>query len=100
MKYLSIFTLFIFINFTALPSLAVLFDWDIPTLSNNISEEEVNNNIANFNEKLPPKPYKINDYFIQSINLVDRKPIYIERSVSIHLSPYISIFSPPPEVLI
>lgn len=98
MKYLSIFAVVIFINFTALPSLAVLFDWDIPTLSNNISEEEVKDNIANFNEKLPPAPYRINDYFLQSTNLVDRKPIYIERRISIHLSPYISIFSPPPEV--
>lgn len=38
MKYLSIFVLAVFINFTALPSIAVIFDWEIPTLNNNISE--------------------------------------------------------------
>ena len=55
MKYLSIFVLAVFINFTALPSIAVIFDWEIPTLNNNISEEEVKNNLANYNEKFPPK---------------------------------------------
>ena len=49
MKYLSIFVLAVFINFTALPSIAVIFDWEIPTLNNNISEEEVKNNLANYN---------------------------------------------------
>jgi len=53
MKYLSIFVLAVFINFTALPSIAVIFDWEIPTLNNNISEEEVKNNLANYNEKFP-----------------------------------------------
>ena len=49
MKYLSIFVLAVFINFTALPSIAVIFDWEIPTLNNNISEEEVKNN-AEYND--------------------------------------------------
>ena len=62
MKYLSIFVLAVFINFTALPSIAVIFDWEIPTLNNNISEEEVKNNLANYNEKFPPKPYNFKDF--------------------------------------
>lgn len=96
MKYLSIFILAIFINFTALPSLAVIFDWDLPTLNNNINEEEVKNNLANFNEKLPPKPYNL----AEILNLLDfnhNKIFFIIKDDSIHLSPYISIFSPPPE---
>ena len=95
MKYLSIFILAVFINFTALPSLAVVFDWDLPTLNNNINEEEVKNNLANFNEKLPPKPYNLGDI----LNVIDfhKKISFIIKDDSIHLSPYISIFSPPPE---
>ena len=95
MKYLSIFILAIFINFTALPSLAVIFDWDLPTLNNNINEEEVKNNLANFNEKLPPKPYNLGDI----LNVIDfhNKISFIIKDDSIHLSPYISIFFPPPE---
>lgn len=97
MKYLSILTLVVFINFTALPSLAVIFDWEIPTLNTDISEEEVCNNLVNFNEKLPPRPYHL-EYILQEIELALRNPQYTDRGTSIHLNPYISIFSPPPEV--
>lgn len=38
---MGMFTLAIFVNFTVLPGLAAMFDWDLPTLNNNISEEEV-----------------------------------------------------------
>ena len=96
MKYLSIFILAIFINFTALPSLAVIFDWDLPTLNNNINEEEVKNNLSNFNEKLPPKPYNLGD-ILNVLDINHNKISFIIKDDSIHLSPYISIFSPPPE---
>jgi hypothetical protein len=97
MKYLSIFILAIFINFTALPSLAAVFDWDLPTLNTNINEEEVKNNFANFNEKLPPKPFDFKE-FINYSESSKTKNLFIIKNDSIHLSPYISIFSPPPEV--
>ncbi len=95
MKYLSIIVLVIFVNFTALPGLAEVFDWDLPTLNTNVTEEEVKNNLANFNEKLPPKPYNLGDI----LNVIDfhNKISFIIKDDSIHLSPYISIFSPPPE---
>lgn len=96
MKYLSIFILAIFINFTALPSLAAIFDWDLPTLTNNINEEEVKNNFANFNEKLPPKPYNLKD-ILKELDFNQTQFSFIIKDDSIHLSPYISIFSPPPE---
>ena len=92
------FTLANFVNFTVLPSLAMMCDWDISTLNNNISEEEVKNNIANFNEKFPPSPYKVNDYIQQRIISKGKKTNFAQNDVSIHLSPFISIFSPPPEV--
>lgn len=96
MRFLSIFILAIFINFTALPGIAVIFDWEIPALNTNINEEEVKNNLANFNEKIPPKPYHFNDFFT-SLKPFKTKNTFIHRNDSIHLSPYISIFSPPPE---
>lgn len=86
-----------FINFTALPSLAVMFDWEIPTLNANINEEEVKSNLANFNEKLPPNPYSYKDFF-KGLPLDKKINSFILKDDSIHLSPFISIFSPPPEV--
>ena len=71
------FTLAIFVNFTVLPGLAAMFDWDISTLNNNISEEEVKNNIANFNEKYPPKPYKSSDYIQQRYSFRNKNVSFI-----------------------
>lgn len=97
MKYLSIFVLAVFINFTALPSIAVIFHWEIPTLNNNISEEEVKNNLSNYNEKFPPKPYNFKD-FMGVFFSDNTSNAHILKDDSIHLSPFKSIFSPPPEV--
>lgn len=97
MKYLSIIILAIFVNFTALPSLAVVFDWELPTLNTNITEEEVKNSLANFNEKLPPKPYHFKDFF-EPIFKKTKTNSFVLQDDSVHLSPYQSIFSPPPEV--
>lgn len=86
----------IFVNFTALPSIAHIFDWDIITL--NISEEEMKNNLTDFNEKLLPKPYKIQDYIQEKINFKSVDNIFIQKDITIHINPYISTLSPPPEV--
>ena len=96
MKYLSIIVLAFFINFTALPGLAAFFDWDLTTLNTNITEEEVKNNLANFNEKLPPKPYNLKD-LLKISDFNHQNSSFITKDVSLHLSPFISIFSPPPE---
>lgn len=96
MKYWSIFILAIFLNFTALPSLAFLFDWELPTLSTNITEEELKSNFASFNEKIPPKPFNFHD-FLTGLKTFKTINTFILKDDSIHLSPYISIFSPPPE---
>ena len=96
MKYLSIIVLAFFINFTALPGLAAFFDWDIPSLSTNITEEEIKNNLANYNEKVPPKPYNFKDL----LNILDfnrQHSSFITKDNSTHLSPFLTIFSPPPE---
>jgi len=88
----------IFVNFIVLPSLSVIFEWNLTTLSNDIIEEEVKTNTANFNEKFPPKPYKSSDYILVKQSIEDKKNKFEQRDISIHLNPFISIFSPPPEV--
>lgn len=87
----------LFVNFTALPSMAVMFDWEIPSLNTNINEEEVKNNFANFNEKFPPNPYFLKDFF-ENLSFDKSNNSFILKDDPIHLSPFISIFSPPPEV--
>lgn len=100
MKYLSVIFLVIFLNFTALPGIAMLFDWEfLPELyKNNISEEEeVKHDFTSFNEKLPPKPYNFKD-FIEIFQTDTAENRFLIKNDSIRLSPHISILSPPPEV--
>lgn len=97
MRFLSFVILIFFINFTALPSIAVMLDWELPTLSSNITEEEVKNDFASINEKLPPQSFNFYDFFTV-FQTVKPYYIFVHKDDSIHLSPYISIFSPPPEV--
>ncbi len=96
MKYLSIIVLAFFINFTALPGLAAFFDWDIPSLSTNITEEEIKNNLANYNEKVPPKPYNFKD-LLNILDFNNQPTSFLIKDDSTHLSPFLTIFSPPPE---
>ena len=95
---MGMFTLAIFVNFTVLPFLVVIRESHISTLNNNISEEEVKNNIANFNEKYPPKPYKSSDYIQQRYSFRNKNVTFIQKDDSMNLNPLLTIFSPPPEV--
>ncbi|WP_312321609.1 hypothetical protein [Soonwooa sp.] len=95
MKYLSILVLAIFMNFTTLPSMAAVFGWDLPTINVSIAEEEVKTSSSSFNEKVTPNPLSIHDFikFFES-DLGKKSFTLIDDNTSI--SPYIPIFSPPP----
>lgn len=95
MKCLSILVLMIFINFTALPSLAVMFGWDLPTATVALTEEETKTSSTAFNEKVSPKTLSIHDFikFFES-DLESKSFVLINDNSSI--SPFIPIFSPPP----
>ncbi|MGX9985147.1 hypothetical protein [Chryseobacterium sp. POL2] len=95
MKYLSILVLAIFMNFTALPSMAAIFGWDLPTTNVSIAEEEVKTGSSSFNEKVTSNPLSIHDFvkFFES-DLQNKSFDLINDGASI--SPYIPIFSPPP----
>lgn len=97
MKYLSIFILLVFVNFMALPSLATIFQWEIPSTNLVISEEESPHAPLVINEKSLPKTLSISDYqpYFQD-EFTKRAFQHVDDSSN--KSPHLSIFSPPPEV--
>ena len=97
MKYISIIVLAIFVNFTALPSIAAMFDWEIPTAIVTIAEEEVQTG-SSFNEKVTQHPLNIHD-FIKFFELDLTNENFNIVDVAGHISPYIPIFSPPPNLV-
>lgn len=96
MKLWSIITLTIFLNFMALPSLAKVFNWDLPLTSVVISEEESQHSLLVINEKNLPKTLYVHDFlkFIEQ-DLDGRS--FVLTDDSLRLPPFLSIFSPPPK---
>lgn len=100
MKLWSIITLLFFLNFTALPSIAAVFGWDLTRTNVVINEEEPHSHPSTFivYEKTLPKTLDVFDYlkfYEPSLALEDRSFVLIDDSF--HLSPLLTIFSPPPE---
>ncbi|CAH0146787.1 hypothetical protein MP478_12915 [Chryseobacterium sp. WG14] len=98
MKFWSIIVLTIFLNFTALPSIAAVAGWDILRTNIIVNEEEPHSHPSSFivYEKAIPKTLNVFDYLKFS------EPDFLGRSFvlvddSFHLSPLLTIFSPPPE---
>ncbi len=95
MKFWSIITLAVFLNFMALPSIATIFSWDLPTSNVIISEEETQHAPLVINEKSLPKTLNVHDFLkFFGNDLHCRSFVMIDDSV--HLSPFLTIFSPPP----
>ncbi len=99
MKFWSIITLMIVLNFTALPSIAAIADWNIIKTNVIVNEEETHSHYSSLfsvYEKTLPKTLDVFDYvkFLEpdleggSFLLVDD---------TFHLPPFLTIFSPPPE---
>jgi hypothetical protein len=95
MKFYSILTLFVFINFTALPSIAVLFGFELPSTNVIIQEEENHSSSFTMFEKSIPKTLDIND-FLKFVETKTSNTISISNSSNL-LDPHLTIFSPPPE---
>ncbi|WP_275153687.1 hypothetical protein [Elizabethkingia meningoseptica] len=92
MKYLSIIILGIFLNFMALPSIAKLMDWDLPTMSQNLSEEEVKIKRMS-EEQLHSEPLQIQKiHWDESLNKA-----FVSYNDNELIDPLLIIFSPPPE---
>lgn len=95
----GLFTLLIFLNFMALPTIAGLLSWDIATTNVVISEEETSHAPLIINEKSLPKILNVHDF----LNFL-KFPISLNQHLmaddSIFLSIFLSIFAPPPDSLI
>ena len=96
MKYWSIIILTIFLNFTALPGVAALCGWEIPRTNVIVNEEETHANSLVLYEKTIPKTLNIHD-FLKFYESVPQKNTAVNRKSNIYFSPFLSIFSPPPE---
>ncbi|ASK31529.1 hypothetical protein CEY12_16035 [Chryseobacterium sp. T16E-39] len=98
MKFWSIIVLTVFLNFTALPSIAVIAGWDLLRTNIILNEEEPHSHPTSFTvyEKTLPKTLDVFDYlkFFEP-SLEDKSFVLIDDSF--HLSPLLSVFSPPPE---
>ncbi|SHK28086.1 hypothetical protein [Epilithonimonas mollis] len=97
MKYWSIITLTIFLNFTALPGLAAMFGWELPRTNVLVSEEEQHsNNTIIIYEKTIPKTMDIHD-FLKFYETDTHRNITVNWESTLYFPPSLSIFSPPPE---
>ncbi|RLJ30935.1 hypothetical protein CLU97_0336 [Chryseobacterium sp. 7] len=98
MKFWSIIVLTFFLNFTALPSIAAVAGWDIARTNIIINEEEPHSHPSSFivYEKTIPKPLDVFDYLKFSEPEVQGVS-FVLIDDSFHLSPLLTIFSPPPE---
>lgn len=98
MKFWSIITLLIFFNFTVLPSIAAVAGWDLLQTNVIVNEEEPHSHPTSFTvyEKTLPKTLDVYDYlkFFEP-DLEGKSFMLIDDSF--HLSPLLTIFSPPPE---
>ncbi|SIS96372.1 hypothetical protein SAMN05421786_103437 [Chryseobacterium ureilyticum] len=98
MKFWSIIILTFFLNFTALPSIAAVAGWDILRTNIIINEEEPHSHPSSFivYEKTLPKTLDVFDYLkFSEPDFQGMSFVLIDDSF--HLSPLLTIFSPPPE---
>lgn len=96
MKFWSIITLTVFLNFMALPSIAGAFGWDLPSTNVIISEEESQHSPLVINEKTIPDTLNVHD-FLKFFQAEQNGKSFLWTDDSVHLSPFLTIFSPPPE---
>lgn len=98
MKFWSIITLMVFLNFTALPSIAAVFNWDLLQTNVIVNEEEPHSSPSSFvvYEKTLPKPLNVFDY-LRFFEPDVKGKSFVLIDDDFHLSPLLTIFSPPPE---
>ena len=96
MKIWSTLTLLVLLNFLALPSVAVAMDWELPSVSTVLSEEETHAPIFQLAEKTIPKTLNVHD-FIKFFQPDQNQEHFVEDCVNRLIPPHISIISPPPE---
>ena len=96
MKFWSILTLMVFLNFTALPSIAAVAGWELPQTNVVLSEEEQHSAPFTVFEKALPKTMSVHD-FLKFFETASPQQAFVLTDDHAHLSPLLTIFSPPPE---
>ena len=96
MKSWSTIVLMFFLNFTALPGIAAVLDWELPQTNVVINEEENHTHTFVLYEKVIPKTLNILDFLKFSETYLTSNPLK-GINENIHCAPYLSMFSPPPE---
>lgn len=88
----------IVLNFTALPSIASIAGWEIINSNVMVTEEETHSHYSSFvvYEKTLPKTLNVYDYLKFFEPDLEGKSFVLIND-SFHLSPLLSLFSPPPE---
>lgn len=96
MRFWSIISLIMFLNFTALPCIAAIAGWDIPQNNVIANEEETHSSAYVIVEKTIPKTLDINEFLKFYKNDLLKKA-FVKKKSDPYFSPHLSIFSPPPE---
>lgn len=86
----------IFINFMALPSIATLFDFELPQTNIIISEEENHSSSLTVFEKTIPRTLNVHD-FLKFFEPDHSQLSFDANDDPASLNPLRTIFSPPPE---
>lgn len=97
-KSINILVLLVFINFLALPSMARIFDIDIPQTNIVLSEEEASAKFFFISEKNIPKTFSIRDFLSLFEEVVENRSFALLDDGN-SPSPYYSAIYPPPEHL-
>ena len=92
----NILVLMVFINFMAAPTIALAFGVELPQTNVVVSEEETHASSFNFAEKTLPETLDVHD-FIKFFETDGNKKAFLLADENRALSPYLLIFSPPPE---
>lgn len=96
MKFWSILTLMVFLNFTVLPGVSAVFGWDCSQTNMIVNEEETHTQTITIYEKTLPKTMNVHE-FIKFFQTDSHQRSSLAYNDGLSLSPDISIVSPPPE---
>ena len=96
MKFWSIITFLVFLNFTALPGVCSVFGWDFPQTNIVVNEEESHAHTFVLYEKTLPKTMNVHE-FIKFFETNTHQQSFVKHNENLSLAPEISIVSPPPE---
>lgn len=96
MKFWSVITFIIFLNFTALPGVSAVFGWDFSQTNVIVNEEETHSQTVIVYEKTVPKTMNVHEFIKFFLTDTNQKSNLVYND-GVSLSPDLSIVSPPPE---